>query len=215
MPTTEGTAQPTIDWRDWIAFLGYVLAAAVVVSVMLASVVLVISMQAEGPTAGSAAPAETRLAAPESREAAPPTPPAAAKVSTPPTAPAPAARIEVTAESLRADKPIAAPQPAPASSDPAARPARAASESAAAPARSSEAAATPPRIEITSESLRAEKPIGQAEAAPQAPASAEGATAQSLAPSAPAADAQQPAASVPAATEQATAPAAAASARAQ
>ena len=67
MPTTEGTAQPTIDWRDWIAFLGYVLAAAVVVSVMLASVVLVISMQAEGPTAGSAAPAETRLAAPESR----------------------------------------------------------------------------------------------------------------------------------------------------
>lgn len=215
MPTTEGTAQPTIDWRDWIAFLGYVLAAAVVVSVMLASVVLVISMQAEGPTAGSAAPAEVRRAAPETGESPAAGAPAAAKAATPLVAPAPAARIEITAESLRADKPIAASQPAPASLDPAAQPAGPAGESAAAQPRSGEATATPPRIEITSESLRAEKPIGQTEVAPQVPVSAGATAAQSLAPSAPPTDARQPAASVRTATEQATAPAAAAGARAQ
>lgn len=45
--TTDDTARPTIDWREWIAFLGYVLATAVVVAVVLGSLVLVISMQAD------------------------------------------------------------------------------------------------------------------------------------------------------------------------
>lgn len=60
--TTDGTARPTIDWRDWIAFLGYVLATAIVIAVVLGSMVLVISMQADdtgaaqkaGPPLGAA-----------------------------------------------------------------------------------------------------------------------------------------------------------------
>lgn len=47
MQTTDDTTGPTIDWRDWIAFLGYVLAAAVVISVALASVVLIVSTQVD------------------------------------------------------------------------------------------------------------------------------------------------------------------------
>lgn len=67
MQTTDDTTGPTIDWRDWIAFLGYVLAAAVVISVALASVVLIVSTQADDalplvnsppPRAAVAAPAE-------------------------------------------------------------------------------------------------------------------------------------------------------------
>lgn len=217
MPTTEGTAQPTIDWRDWVAFLGYVLAAAVVVSVMLASVVLVISMQAEGPKLDpkleSAAPAELRpvaseihRAAPETRETRPASPPAVVKAAPAPalapakTAPSPT-RIEVTAESLRADKPIAPSQPAPMASDPAMRSTGAAGEPAATQALPIDAAEATQRIEITSESLRAETPMGQAQTEPvlQAPASAQpAAAAQQAAPAAQpgtvAQAAQQPAA---------------------
>jgi hypothetical protein len=49
MQSNHGAAQPTIDWRDWVAFLGYVLATAVVVSVALASIVLLLSTQATEP----------------------------------------------------------------------------------------------------------------------------------------------------------------------
>jgi hypothetical protein len=54
MRSSNGSARRTVDWRDWVAFLGYVLATAVAVSVALASVVLLLSTQADDPSSGFA-----------------------------------------------------------------------------------------------------------------------------------------------------------------
>lgn len=126
MQGNQSAAQASIDWRDWIAFLGYVLATAVVVSVMLASVVLVISIQAESPVQSELAPvvpvvqspASAALAAPadearpqvapqvDAAAAAPVAggePAAAQRVEA---APAPVPPIEITSETLRAETPV-------------------------------------------------------------------------------------------------------------
>ncbi len=44
MQTTNGSATPTTDWREWAAFLGYVLVAALLISIALASIVLVLTV---------------------------------------------------------------------------------------------------------------------------------------------------------------------------
>jgi hypothetical protein len=121
MQGNQSAAQASIDWRDWIAFLGYVLATAVVVSVMLASVVLVISIQAESPVRNDLAPvvqspANAALAAPadEARpQVAPQADAAAAVAGGEPAAaqrveaaPAPVPPIEITSETLRAETPV-------------------------------------------------------------------------------------------------------------
>ena len=44
MQTTNGSATPTTDWREWAAFLCYVLVAALLISIALASIVLVLTV---------------------------------------------------------------------------------------------------------------------------------------------------------------------------
>jgi hypothetical protein len=60
MRSSNGTVGPTVDWREWVAFLGYVLAASVAVSVALASVVLLLATHAEDPQASLGSPASAR-----------------------------------------------------------------------------------------------------------------------------------------------------------
>lgn len=183
MPMTEGAARPTIDWRDWVAFLGYALATAVVVSVLLASFVLVISMQAEDPRPGAEAGTTTALPAAAPAIVAPATPAAPARsVGTV----VEKALPEITAETLRAEQPIAPAQPAVV---PAAQAAdtgpSVANPPAVADQRPAEAMAAP-RIEITSESLRAEQPMGTAlpAAAQSAPPAVTDIVAETAAPAA-------------------------------
>lgn len=117
MQGNQGAAHATIDWRDWVAFVGYVLATAVVVSVMLASVVLVLSMQAEplpatGPVSSQAPAAQTQVPAAPIVTPQPAGPAATERAGEQPPEPAaaPAAnaspRIEITSETLRAETPI-------------------------------------------------------------------------------------------------------------
>lgn len=187
MPMTEGAARPTIDWRDWVAFLGYALATAVVVSVLLASFVLVISMQAEDPRPGAEAGTTTAL---------PAAAPAAAPAIVAPATPAAPARSvgtvvekalpEITAETLRAEQPIAPAQPAVVPATQAADTGPSvANPPAVADQRPAEAMAAP-RIEITSESLRAEQPMGTAlpAAAQSAPPAVTDIVAETAAPAA-------------------------------
>jgi negative regulator of sigma E activity len=47
MRSTDQSHQAVFEWREWLAFFGYVAATAVVVSVLLASIVLVVSTQAD------------------------------------------------------------------------------------------------------------------------------------------------------------------------
>ena len=47
MQTTNGSASPSTDWREWAAFLGYVLVAALLISIALASIVLVLTVPTE------------------------------------------------------------------------------------------------------------------------------------------------------------------------
>lgn len=56
MHVSNGSAKRSVDWREWVAFLGYVLATSVVVSVALASVVLLLATQADDTAPGLAEP---------------------------------------------------------------------------------------------------------------------------------------------------------------
>ena len=47
MQTTNGSAMPEHDWRQWAAFLGYVMAAALLISIALASIVLVLNVRTD------------------------------------------------------------------------------------------------------------------------------------------------------------------------
>lgn len=101
MQGNQGTAHASIDWRDWVAFVGYVLATAVVVSVMLASVVLVLSMQADPLPATGAPNTPTAAQATEPKLSDPQVANPTAEVAT-----NASPRIEITSETLRAETPI-------------------------------------------------------------------------------------------------------------
>lgn len=69
MQTTNGPTTSSTDWREWAAFLGYVLVAALLISIALASIVLVLTVPTEDdPSAAlvSAQPVSTSPITPAS-----------------------------------------------------------------------------------------------------------------------------------------------------
>ncbi|HRO59458.1 MAG TPA: hypothetical protein PK177_09885 [Burkholderiaceae bacterium] len=69
MQTTNGSASPSTDWREWAAFLGYVLVAALLISIALASIVLVLTVPTDDDSSAALVvgqPASTSPIAPAS-----------------------------------------------------------------------------------------------------------------------------------------------------